>query len=127
MKMQFLKKIVISSSLVLLSSSAMAGGAAFNTLPVCLSPYSATLYGTSASTGPQLSGQLFNYGETTVYGHTAQASCGSYVGGVALCSATLTGLKANTIYHYQFYGTFSGCGNRTCTEGSDMTFKTCSE
>jgi hypothetical protein len=112
-------------ALVLMLVPKAIAGAAFNTLPVCSSPSSVILMGTAASTGPQLSGELFNYGTTTAYGQTQQATCGAFTAGVATCTATLTGLQPNTVYHYQFYGTFQGCGKSTCTEGSDMTFKTC--
>lgn len=120
------KRIALAFVTGLLSvPAAMAGGAAFNTQPVCLPPNGATLYGTSASTGPQLSGQLFNYGMTTAYGQRQQASCGQNTGGTTACVATLTGLKPRTTYHYQFSGTFQGCGKSTCTQGVDMTFTTC--
>lgn len=102
-------------------------GAAFNTQPVCLDPNSATIYGTAASTGPALSGEVFNYGTTSAYGMTAQPSRLGPAGAVTTWVATLTGLSANTTYHYQFAGTFSGCGATTCTQGADLTFRTCAQ
>lgn len=123
-----IKTICVSAFLMMLMASNAMAGAAFNTMPACFSPNSVVLFGTAASTGPQLSGELFKYGTTAAYGQTQQATCGPFVGGVATCKATLTGLQPNTTYHYQFYGTFQGCNkSTTCTEGADMTFKTCAQ
>lgn len=115
---------ILFISLMAISSGAIAG-AAFNTASACFSPDNVTLVGTAASTGPQLSDELFNYGKTAEYGQQQQATCTAFINGVATCTATLTGLDENTTYHFQFYGTFSGCGANTCTQGTDNTFQTC--
>ena len=71
--------------------------------------------------GGEVSECKFEYGTTTAYGSTA--SCASLPGSgtspVAV-SASLTGLTANTTYHFRISATNAG----GTSKGSDETFKT---
>ncbi|MCX6247914.1 MAG: hypothetical protein NTW10_09285, partial [Bacteroidetes bacterium] len=63
----------------------------------------------------------FNYGLTTTYGTTVPGVPSPVTGNTATnVSAVLTGLLANTTYHYQVCGT--NANGSSC--GSDMTFST---
>ena len=81
----------------------------------------ATLNGTVDPNGGEVSECEFEYGTTVSYGKTADCSAlpGSGEAAVAV-SAAITGLTADTAYHYRIVATNSGGS----TEGPDETFKT---
>lgn len=79
----------------------------------------ATVSGSVNPNGTQTS-YLVEFGTSTTYGHSSQpGSAGSGVGSVAI-SATLSGLRPRTLYHYRVVAT-SAAGTAV---GADRTFKT---
>ena len=82
---------------------------------------SATLNATVNPNGGTVSECKFEYGTTTGYGSTASCSSlpGSGTSPVAV-SASVTGLTANTTYHFRISATNAG----GTSKGSDETFKT---
>ena len=81
----------------------------------------ATLNATVNPNGGEVSKCEFEYGETTSYGKTASCASlpGSGTSAVAV-SASLTGLTANTSYHFRISATNAG----GTSKGSDQEFKT---
>lgn len=63
----------------------------------------------------------FEYGPTTLYGSFAAGVPPTVTGtSVTPCSAAISGLQPNTLYHYRIVGTNSG----GTSNGNDMTFTT---
>lgn len=82
----------------------------------------ATLNGTVNANGSSTA-VTFQYGLTTAYGSTVTATPSPVTGSVVTSvSAALTGLVANSLYHFRVVGTSSG----GTSNGSDMTFSTAS-
>jgi hypothetical protein len=81
----------------------------------------ATLNATVNPNGPEVSECKFEYGTTTSYGSSAPCSSPPGSGGSPVAvSGSVTGLTANTTYHFRIVSKNSlGTG-----EGSDETFKT---
>ena len=81
----------------------------------------ATLNATVNPNGGEVSKCEFEYGETTAYGKTAScASLPGYGTSPVAVSAAITGLTANTTYHFRISATNAG----GTSKGSDETFKT---
>jgi hypothetical protein len=81
----------------------------------------ATLNATVNPNGPEVTECTFEYGTSTSYGKTA--SCATLPGAgtsTAAVSASLTGLAANTTYHFKIVAKNAG----GTSEGSDETFTT---
>lgn len=89
--------------------------------PSSVTRSSASVTGTVNPQG-QATTYYFRYGTTTAYGlQTSPASAGSETGQVAV-HATIAGLTASTIYHYQLVATNAG----GTTFGTDQTLTTTS-
>ena len=86
-----------------------------------VSQTAATLNGTVNPNGATVSSCQFQWGTTTEYGNTTACAqtIGSGTSAVAV-SANLTGLSANTTYHYRILATNPG----GTTYGTDQTFST---
>ncbi len=83
----------------------------------------ATLNGTVNNNNAASTTVTFEYGLTTSYGSTATASPSSVTGSTSTSvSASLTGLAANTLYHYRV----KAVNSVGTTYGSDLTFTTSS-
>ena len=87
---------------------------------VGLAPFSATLNGTINPGGGADAAASFNWGPTAGYGTTVTATPSPVSGsGAQAVSAVISGLAANTTYHFQAVG-----NNGSAIYGSDMTFTT---
>lgn len=83
----------------------------------------ATLHGSVNANGGSSCAVSFEYGLTTSYGLTANATPATVTGSTATAvSASLSGILANTIYHYRV----KVVSNSTTYYGNDMTFNTLS-
>ena len=86
-----------------------------------LAQTTATVNATVNPEGGEVSKCEFEYGETTSYGKTAPCSSSPpEVEYAVAVSASLTGLQANTTYHFRISATNSG----GTSKGSDEAFKT---
>jgi hypothetical protein len=119
MKKDIRAAVSIGSIVALLGSVNVWAGTIYATEPATnITPGGATLNGNAQST-VGLSGEKFEYGETTSYGKTAGAAPQGVNGPV---SGVVAGLKCSTVYHYRFVG--DPKPPRTTLQGSDMTFTT---
>lgn len=113
---------IISKGLLVVSmvyaGHAIAGTSYSTAAATNITASSAQLNGNAAST-IGLSGERFEYGETTAYGELVAAQPQGVNGPV---SAMVYGLKCNTTYHFRFVG--DPKPPRTTTQGVDMTFTT---
>jgi hypothetical protein len=96
-----------------LAPTATTGGATAPTLT------GATVHGTVNPNGAATS-YHFEYGKTTTYGNSTPGTAAGSSGDPQAATATVTGLKPGTTYHYRAVGV-SALGT---THGADMTFKT---
>jgi virginiamycin B lyase len=101
------------------SIALQAGPTAITEAATGITKIGATLNGTVNPNGLETK-YYFEYGKTTSYGtKTAEASAGSGTSNVKE-SKTITGLTANTIYHFRIVATNS----KGTTDGSDLAFTT---
>jgi hypothetical protein len=87
-----------------------------------VSPHSTTLEGNVTPEGSEVSDCYFEYGRSTEYGQTAPCSPANLGSGISTVkvTASLTGLAAETTYHYRLVA--SGIGG--IANGEDHTFTT---
>jgi hypothetical protein len=112
---------LVTAALMVASSAAAAAPSATTGPVTSIGPTTATISGTVNPNGTATTAR-FEYGTTTGYGsQTQSASIGSGTSGVGV-SASLSGLKAGTTYHYRVVATSTG----GTTNGADGILTTSS-